>query len=117
MATPHEVPDASAEPATPGTFMVLSAAGPQRDLAKDSREQAHWDEHAAFIDRLVEERFILLGGPLPDESGALLVVAAHDEAEVRARLRDDPWYQHGLLTLVSVKRWQVFVDQWDSARG
>src|SRR5262245_36735808 len=49
------------------TFMVLSAAGPARDLTKGTREQRYWDEHAAFIDGLVDEGFILLGGPLSDE--------------------------------------------------
>ena len=110
-------PDARAEGDVPGTFVVLSAAGARRDLARDSREQAFWDDHAAFIDRLVAERFILLGGPLVDEGGALLVVTARDEAEVRAKLRDDPWYRNDILALQSVKRWQIFVDERESPRG
>ena len=36
------------------TFMVISTAGPNRDLTRDTREQPFWDEHAAFIDGLVE---------------------------------------------------------------
>lgn len=99
-----------------GTFVILSAAGPRRDLARDSREQEHWEAHAGFIDRLVAEGFILLGGPLVDEGGALLIVSARDEAEARERIRDDPWYIHGLLTLVGVKRWQIFIDEWRPAR-
>jgi hypothetical protein len=27
-------------------YLVISSAGPNRDLAKGTREQAHWDEHA-----------------------------------------------------------------------
>src|SRR3954447_24682984 len=105
MATPNDQTD---------TFLALSAAGPYRDHAKGSREQPFWDEHAAFIDQLVVERFILLGGPLVDEGGALLVVAARDEDAVRERLRHDPWYEHGLLRLVWVKRWHIFIDEWKS---
>jgi uncharacterized protein YciI len=93
------------------TFMVLSSAGIHRDLSKGTREQAHWDEHAAFIDALVDDGFILLGGPLPDEGGAVLVVRGADEAAVRERLQDDPWHRHGILHLDGVKRWEIFIDQ------
>ena len=92
------------------TFLILSAAGPHRDLSKGAREQPFWDEHAEFIDALVDEGFILLGGPLVDEGGALLIVKAEDENEVREKLKNDPWYAHGILKQVSIKRWQIFID-------
>lgn len=92
------------------TFLILSAAGPHRDFSKGAREQPFWDEHAEFIDRLVDEGFILLGGPLVDEGGALLIVKAEDENEVGEKLKNDPWYEHGILKQVSVKRWQIFID-------
>ena len=92
-------------------FMVLSKAGLNRDLSKGSREQAFWDQHAEFIDGLVDDGFITLGGPFEDEGGAVIVVRAADEAEVRERIKTDPWYQNGLLELVSVKCWTVFIDQ------
>jgi uncharacterized protein YciI len=98
------------------TYIVISSAGPNRDLAKGSREQAYWDEHAAFIDALFEEGFILLGGPLVDESGAVLVVQAADEHEVSRKVAGDPWYQRGLLKLDGIKRWQIFIDQWPGWR-
>jgi uncharacterized protein YciI len=93
------------------TFIVLSTAGVHRDLAKGTREQPFWDEHAAFIDGLVEEGFIFLGGPLVDEGGAMVVVRADDEAAVRAKFARDPWYQEQILELVSVKRWEMFIDR------
>ena len=92
-------------------FIVTSAAGPNRDRSKGTREQPHWDEHAAFIDRLVEEGFVVLGGPLPDEGGAALVVRADSAAEARDRLGRDPWYAHGVLAPRSVRRWDVIVDR------
>lgn len=92
-------------------YVVYSAAGPARDRKRGTREQAWWDEHAAFVDNLVAEGFIRLGGPLPDEHGAMIVVAAASEEQVRDRLRDDPWYIHGILTLESIKRWQIFIDE------
>jgi uncharacterized protein YciI len=95
----------------PQTFVILATAGPHRDLSKGTREQPYWDEHAAFIDRFVEEGFILLGGPLIDEGGSLLIVRARDEQEVREKMAGDPWYTHGILRQESIKRWEIFIDQ------
>ena len=92
------------------TFLAFSSAGPNRDFSKDTREQPFWDEHAAFIDQLVEDGFILMGGPLIDEAGSLLILDANNENEVRDKLKNDPWMQHGILKLESIKRWQIFVD-------
>jgi uncharacterized protein YciI len=97
------------------TFLAISSAGPNADPSKGTREQPLWDEHVAFIDQLVEEDFILMGGPLVDEAGlphgALIIVKAEDENEVREKLKNDPWAEHGILKLESVKRWEIFIDQ------
>ena len=69
-----------------------------------------WDEHAQFINKLIEEGFILMGGPLVDEGGALLIVNAEDENEVKGKIENDPWYAHGILKLESIWRWQIFID-------
>jgi len=92
------------------TFVTISSAGSNRDLSKGTREQPLWDAHAAFIDQLVAEGFVLMGGPLVDEDGAMLIVNADDEDEVREKLKNDPWMKHGVLKLESVKRWQIFID-------
>jgi uncharacterized protein len=92
------------------TFVTISSPGPNRDPSKATREQPLWDEHAAFIDQLVAEGFILMGGPLTDEGGAMLIVNADDEHEVREKLKNDPWFERGILKLESVKRWQIFID-------
>ena len=93
------------------TFVVTSSAGPNRDRSKATREQPLWDEHAAFIDQLVADGFVLMGGPLVDENGAMLIVNADDENEVRQKLKNDPWMMHGVLKLESVNRWQIFIDE------
>jgi uncharacterized protein YciI len=96
------------------TFVVVSSVGPNRDQSKGVREQPFWDDHAAFIDQLVDDGFILMGGPLLDRDGlpqgALLIVKAQDENEVTEKLKDDPWYEQGILKLESVKRWEIFID-------
>ena len=97
------------------TFLAFSSVGPNRDPSKGTREQPFWDEHAAFIDHLVDKDFVLMGGPVLDEAGmpqgALLIVNAGDEDEVREKLKNDPWFQRGILKLESIKRWQIFIDE------
>ena len=84
------VPVRLALPVMKNTFVVISSAGPNRDFSKGTREQPFWDEHAAFIDRLVAEGFILMGGPLVDEGGSLLIFNAEDENEVIEKMKNDP---------------------------
>ena len=93
------------------TFVVLSSAGPNRDLSKETRDQPLWDEHAAAIDQLVADGFILIGGPLVDEGGSLLIFNAEDENEVREKMKTDPWLEHGILKQEQIKRWQIFIDE------
>jgi hypothetical protein len=93
------------------TFVAISSAGPNRDFSKGTREQPFWDEHAAFIDQLVAEGFILMGGPLVDEGGSLLIFNAEDENEVRQKMKNDPWLKQGILKQESIKRWQIFIDE------
>jgi uncharacterized protein YciI len=93
------------------TFVVISSAGPSRDHSKATREQPLWDEHATFIDQLVADGFVLMGGPFPDEAGAMLIVNADDENEVLEKLKTDPWMEHGILKVESVKRWEIFIDE------
>ena len=45
-----------------------------------------------------------------DEGGSLLIFNAEDENEVREKLKNDPWFERGILKLESVKRWQIFID-------
>ena len=78
------------------------------------REQDGWTAHAAFMDGLLDDGFILLGGPLgtPPEgdTDTLHVVEAESEAAVRARFAEDPWAANGMLTPVRLERWTVLLD-------
>jgi uncharacterized protein YciI len=93
------------------TFVVLSTAGANRDLSKGARDQAHWDEHEGFIDNLVDRGFIVMGGPLVDEGGGMLIVRGESAEAVRATMEQDPWYAHEILCLVGIKRWDIFIDK------
>jgi hypothetical protein len=45
-------------------YAVTRERGPNWDPARPMREQDGWDDHAAFMDALAEEGFVVLGGPL-----------------------------------------------------
>jgi uncharacterized protein len=93
-----------------GHYLVERGKGPAWDHSRGRREQDGWDEHAAFMDALVDEGFVLLGGPIGDGDGenTLLIVKGQDEAAIRARLAEDPW-PLDLLTIVSIRPWSVWL--------
>ena len=77
------------------------------------REQDGWDEHAAFMDGLVDDGVIVLGGPLEDERYTMHVVAVESEEDLRERFATDPWWVNGMLEPIAIERWEILLD----ARG
>jgi uncharacterized protein YciI len=89
--------------------VVLHRSGPEWDPNRPLEEQSGWNEHAAFMDALVEEGFILLGGPLSDEYRVVHVVEAESEDAVRATFARDPW--HGShLVVDAIDPWTIRLD-------
>ena len=97
------------------SFVVVRERGPAWDAALTLREQRGWAEHAHFMDALVDEGFVVQGGPVGEGQRVLLIVAATDEDQIRARLAADPWSPH-LLELVSVEPWTILLGA-DGPRG
>jgi uncharacterized protein YciI len=93
-----------------GYFLVRHARGPAWNPARGRREQAGWNEHAAFIDRLSEAGKILLGGPAGDINGqhTVLVVHADSEHDARAMFTDDPW-SDSVLRIEHVEPWTLWI--------
>lgn len=73
------------------------------------RDQVQWPEHAAFLNQLVDEGFVVLGGPLGDGERVLLVVSAESEAAIRRRIDADPWTPLRLLPIARIEPWQVLL--------
>ena len=93
------------------TFAVTMVHGPRWDPDRPIREQDGWDDHAEFMDGLVDDGFVILGGPLGGgERAALLAVEAPGEEEIRARLSGDPWAPAGLLRVGAVEPWPLWLD-------
>ncbi len=91
-------------------FAVTLVHGPGWDSSRQIRAQEAWDEHAAFMDGLVEDGFIIVGGPLGAGDRTLHVVEAADEHEIEARLAKDPWAVAGLLRVGSIEPWALWLD-------
>lgn len=93
-----------------GYFVVMRGHGSRWLEGRRIRQQDAWPAHAAFMDGLVSEAFVVLGGPVGgDDSRIMLIVHCQDEREVRERLADDPWAQLGLLDVTSVEAWHVLL--------
>jgi uncharacterized protein YciI len=91
-------------------FAVTMVYGPSWDATRERREQQGWDEHAAFMDNLLEDGYVILGGPIGDGEQVLVIVEAADEREVAARLAGDPWMTAGVLRIGSVRPWAIWLD-------
>jgi uncharacterized protein YciI len=74
------------------------------------RSQALWAEHAAFMNALAAEGFVVLGGPLGSGEEVLLVINAVSEDAVRTRLEADPWSESGLLEIERIEPWTILLD-------
>jgi uncharacterized protein YciI len=91
-------------------FALRMVHGPQWDDSRGIREQRAWDEHAVFMDGLVDEGFVVLGGPIGDGKQTMLIVEATDEQEITARLGADPWAAMDLLRIGSIQPWTIWLD-------
>ena len=91
-------------------FAVRLERGGPWDWSRDLREQDGWDEHARYMDALVDDGFIVLGGPLAGDREILHAISADSEETVRKRLAEDNWHRTGMLTITSIAPWTVLLD-------
>ena len=93
----------------PMFLVVLRRSGPEYDHSKPLEQQSGWDEHAAFMDALVDDGFIVLGGVLGDEVRTAHAVEAESEDAIRERLARDPW-SGSHLVVDSIDQWTIRLD-------
>jgi hypothetical protein len=93
----------------PMFLVVLRRSGPEYDHSKPLEGQSGWEEHAAFMDALVDDGFIVLGGPLADEVRTAHAVEAESEDAIRERLATDPW-SGSHLVVDSIDGWTIRLD-------
>ena len=89
--------------------VVLHRSGPEWDPARPLEQQSDWPAHAAFMDGLVDDGFVVLGGPLADEHRVVHVIEAASEDAIRARLAQDPWSESH-LRIEAIDPWTIRLD-------
>jgi uncharacterized protein YciI len=96
-----------------GLFAVIREAGPAWTDDIGAFEQPGAGEHAAFMNGLAGDGFLLFAGPLGgSEAGrirVLLIAEAADDAEIKQRLARDPWAIEARLVTASVESWHPVV--------
>jgi uncharacterized protein YciI len=90
-------------------LVILRRSGPDWDASRALEEQSGWDAHASFMDGLVDDGSIVLGGPLPDEVRVAHAVEAESEEAVRAMFARDPWSETH-LRVDSIEPWTIRLD-------
>jgi uncharacterized protein YciI len=90
-------------------LVMLRRSGPEWDPSRPMEEQSGWPAHAAFMDRLVEDGFVVLGGQLADEVRVAQAVEAESEEAVRATWARDPWSGTHLV-IDAIEPWTIRLD-------
>lgn len=94
-------------------FAVTREAGPSWTDGKGAFEQPAVNDHAAFMNVLANEGFVLFAGPLAgSEHGrirVLLIADAGSDTDVHRRLADDPWERTQRVVTTSVEPWNLLV--------
>ena len=75
------------------------------------RKQPRWDEHAEFIDALIEKGTFVMGGPFADNSGSQSLWEGVDLDEARRIVHEDPFMENGVFELEEIREWNIFVDE------
>ena len=79
-----------------------------RYVDPDARARVRPD-HLAYMAGLHDRGRVVMGGPVGDGSGALVVLRADSEEEVRAIIADDPYTAAGVAADHVVRPWTVAI--------
>ena len=88
-------------------FAVTRTRGPGWNDRLAMEEQVDWKGHAAFMNALHAEGFVLVGGPLEGKRDTLPIIRANDADEIASRLSADPWTETDLLRIRQAIPWTL----------
>ncbi len=88
-------------------FVVIRTHGSAWQHDKPLEEQPGWAAHAAFMDALGEEGFVVLVGPMDGTDDALIIARAHNAQEIVTRMEADPWSPMDMLRTTRIAPWQL----------
>jgi uncharacterized protein YciI len=85
------------------------APGPTWKTGKPE-EQPGWDEHARFIDDLIDRGVFFMGGPWTNRLGSMSIWEGMNADEVLDVMKSDPFIQNGVFLIEDCADWTVYVD-------
>jgi uncharacterized protein YciI len=88
-------------------FAVIRTRGAAWEPSRPLEQQPEWEPHRVFMNSLVADGFVVLGGPLEGTPDVLLIVRARSADEVANRLAEDPWTASGLLRISRITPWRL----------
>jgi len=75
----------------------------------DERRLAVRPAHRDYVRELFGRGEIRMSGPLADNTGAIMVYEAANEAAARTLIAADPYSSEGVVTETSLREWTVIV--------
>ncbi len=90
--------------------LVVFGAGPAWGSGPPE-EQPRWQEHADFVDALIEQGTFVMGGPFSDYSGSVNLLEGITALEAADLLATDPFVENGVFVVDSIRDWTVYVDE------
>ena len=97
----------------PQLFAVIRTRGPAFEPSRPLEAQTDWPAHAAFMNGLVRDGSVILGGPLEGTADVLLVMRAETAGEAERRLAADPWTARDLLRVSRITPWTLRLGSLD----
>jgi uncharacterized protein YciI len=88
-------------------FSVTRSRGSAWESTLPQEQQAEWAAHAAFMNGLEADGFVVLGGPLEETPYTMLAIRADDAGQVRDRLAQDPWEANRVLETTRIVGWTL----------
>ena len=88
-------------------FAVILWRGPAYQPEKPLEGQQEWQAHRVFMNALVNDGFVALGGPLEGTSEVLLIFRAASPDEIMKRWSEDPWAKLDLLRVSRIMPWDL----------
>ena len=105
-------------PHGPRAWHVQLELGPKFDTKVAMTSQAGFEEHATRVHGMADDGTLLLGGPILESAesekitGAVLILHAKDEKEIREKLGSDPFLAGGVMKIASVRPMMVGLGAW-----
>jgi uncharacterized protein YciI len=96
---------AQTKPAKPQTFAILYEPGPNWIKGEPFSKQDLM-EHAQYMQKLLDNSKLMLGGPFTDNSGGMAIITVDNSDAAEDVMKNDPAVVKGVFT-AKVRPWYV----------